>query len=91
MFSMLPIAEFPEVFEQCFGTPHGLGFAHAAAMFGVRHEAPANASAFTNAYQQALRQPGPSLIEARTNREENAALHRDIDEALAHILEDAAK
>ena len=91
VFSMLPIADYPEVFERFFGTPHGLGFRPAAEMFGARYAAPEDMEAFTEAYQSAIEHPGPSLIEARTDRSENAASHRDIDAAMAHILEDAAE
>ena len=35
IFSFLPIAEHADVFERCFGTPHGMTFEHAASLFGL--------------------------------------------------------
>src|SRR5690606_36179020 len=41
IFSFLPVAEAEGVpFEAVFGTPHGLGFEHAARMFGLPYARP---------------------------------------------------
>ncbi|MDX1546597.1 MAG: 2-succinyl-5-enolpyruvyl-6-hydroxy-3-cyclohexene-1-carboxylic-acid synthase [Rhodothermales bacterium] len=76
IFHFLPIARHEALFEPYFGTPHGLGFAHAAEMFGLPYARPATPAAFTAAYEAARQRDGASLIEVRTERAANAALHR---------------
>ncbi len=87
IFSFLPVAaDAPDVFERVFGTPHGLDFAHAAALFGLDYSAPATPTDFEKAYRDALARPGCSLIEVRTERTANAALHRDWLERVREAL-----
>ncbi|HEX2181465.1 MAG TPA: 2-succinyl-5-enolpyruvyl-6-hydroxy-3-cyclohexene-1-carboxylic-acid synthase [Rubrobacteraceae bacterium] len=78
IFSFLPVARHEEFFEPYFGTPQGLGFQHAAAMFGLRYERPETPPGFVEAYSAACGRDGPTLIEVRTDREENVALHRSL-------------
>ncbi len=86
IFHFLPIAPgsaasaslAPEAFEPFFGTPHGLGFAPAAEMFGLAYHAPQTAPAFERAFEAALASGASALIEVRTDRHANAALHRAI-------------
>ncbi len=75
IFSFLPIAKHPDVFEPYFGTPHGLSFAHAAALYGLEYDAPTTAAAFEAAYRAACERPGPTLLEVRTDRRDNRAVH----------------
>jgi 2-succinyl-5-enolpyruvyl-6-hydroxy-3-cyclohexene-1-carboxylate synthase len=83
IFSFLPVARHEAFFEPYFGTPQGIGFEHAATMFGLRYETPDTAPGFVEAYRAACDREGPTLIEVRTDREENVALHRGL---LAEIL-----
>ncbi len=76
IFSFLPVARHKEFFEPYFGTPQGLSFEHAAAMFGLDYEHPGMVSDFVKAYRAACDRNGPTLIEVKTDREENAELHR---------------
>jgi 2-succinyl-5-enolpyruvyl-6-hydroxy-3-cyclohexene-1-carboxylate synthase len=76
IFSFLPVAQHKGFFEPYFGTPQGLGFEHAAAMFGLGYEHPGTVSDFVEAYRAACDRKGPTLIEVRTDREENTKLHR---------------
>ena len=78
IFSFLPVARHEAFFEPYFGTPQGIGFEHSAAMFGLRYETPDTAPGFVEAYRAACEREGPSLIEVRTDREENVALHRGL-------------
>jgi 2-succinyl-5-enolpyruvyl-6-hydroxy-3-cyclohexene-1-carboxylate synthase len=78
IFSFLPVARHEEFFEPYFGTPQGLSFEHAAAMFGLEYESPRTAPDFVGAYRAACSRSGPNLIEVRTDREENVALHREL-------------
>ncbi|MGB3632723.1 MAG: 2-succinyl-5-enolpyruvyl-6-hydroxy-3-cyclohexene-1-carboxylic-acid synthase [Rubrobacteraceae bacterium] len=78
IFSFLPVAQQEKFFEPYFGTPHGLDFEQAAAMFGLEYERPDSVTGFTTAYKTACSRDTPSLIEVRTNREENVSLHRKL-------------
>ena len=78
IFSFLPVARHDKFFEPYFGTPHGLGFKEAAAMFGLDYEQPRSIVDFTQAYRAASSRATPTLIEVKTNRKENAVLHREL-------------
>jgi 2-succinyl-5-enolpyruvyl-6-hydroxy-3-cyclohexene-1-carboxylate synthase len=90
IFSFLPVSEHKPFFEPFFGTPQGVGFAPAAAMFGLRYESPETPKEFLSAYRASLSGDGPSLIEVRTDRDENVALHRRLlEETAAGTAEEA--
>jgi 2-succinyl-5-enolpyruvyl-6-hydroxy-3-cyclohexene-1-carboxylate synthase len=90
IFSFLPVSEHKPFFEPFFGTPQGVGFAPAAAMFGLRYESPETPQEFLSAYRAARSGDGPSLIEVRTDRDDNVALHRRLlEEAAAGMGEEA--
>ncbi len=82
IFSFLPVAEYPELFEQCFGAPHGLGFEEAARMFGLSYACPRSQPLFVQDYARALASGRSALIEVRTDRAENARAHREVQAAL---------
>lgn len=85
IFSFLPVAEHaPEVFERYFGTPHGLSFKAAAEMFGLDYWEVDAAVGLEAALRFAHAQEGSTLIEVRTDRAENRAVHA---RALARIVE----
>jgi 2-succinyl-5-enolpyruvyl-6-hydroxy-3-cyclohexene-1-carboxylate synthase len=87
IFSFLPVAEQTEHFEACFGTPHGMGFEYAARQFGLEYAKPKNLDAFRDEYRHAMRQPGTTLIEVTTNREDNLRVQRDLQAQIAAIVE----
>jgi 2-succinyl-5-enolpyruvyl-6-hydroxy-3-cyclohexene-1-carboxylate synthase len=90
IFSFLPVSEHKPFFEPFFGTPQGVGFAPAAAMFGLRYESPETPQKFLSAYRASRSGDGPSLIEVRTDRDDNVALHRRLlEEAAAGVGEEA--
>ncbi len=78
IFSFLPVARQKEYFEPYFGTPQGLDFENAARMFGLRYAHPETVPSFAEAYGEACDLDEPTLIEVRTDREENVVLHRDL-------------
>lgn len=78
IFSFLPVARHKEFFEPYFGTPQGLSFEHAAEMFDLGYEHPRSATEFVETYRAACDRNGPTLIEVRTDREENSELHRKL-------------
>lgn len=88
IFSFLPIARHTEMFEAFFGTPHGLEFAHAAAMFGLGYTAPRTLLELAQAYRSACASPGATLIEVRTERPRTYARWQALETALADIRND---
>jgi 2-succinyl-5-enolpyruvyl-6-hydroxy-3-cyclohexene-1-carboxylate synthase len=86
IFSFLPVARHKAFFEPYFGTPQGLTFEHAAAMFALDYEHTGTVSGFVEAYRAACARNGPALIEVRTDREMNVAVHRRLLEALSAEL-----
>ena len=83
IFSFLPVARHKAFFEPYFGTPQGLSFEHAAAMFGLKYELLRSATSFVEVYRVACARNAPTLIEVRTDREENVALHRELLEEIS--------
>ena len=78
IFSFLPVAEHKEFFEPYFGTPQGVGFEPAAEMFGLQYERPETTEEFVEFYSKACARDSSTLIEVRTDREENVRLHGDL-------------
>ncbi len=78
IFSFLPIAKSTATFEPYFGTPHGLNFSHAAAMFGIDYFHPQASDEFINIYRQALASSHSTLIEVTTDRAKNWQFHQDL-------------
>jgi 2-succinyl-5-enolpyruvyl-6-hydroxy-3-cyclohexene-1-carboxylate synthase len=76
IFSFLPIAKSTEIFEPYFGTPHGLDFAYAAAMFKLDYYHPQTSDGFIRDYTQALEIDRSAIIEVTTDRAENVELHQ---------------
>ncbi len=89
IFSFLPVSGHESFFEPFFGTPQGVGFGHAAAMFGLRYDGPETTEEFLSAYRTARTGGGPSLIEVRTDRDENVAVHRRLLEEVASGMGEA--
>ncbi len=78
IFSFLPVAQFKEVFEKYFGTPHHLTFESAANLFGLGYEAPNSMEQFAEVYQKACQNKKTTLIEIKTDRQENYRLHQQL-------------
>lgn len=84
IFHFLPQAGFPEHFERHWGTPHGLDFVSLARAFGIEAERVETRAALAAAVAAAP--AGPRLLEVRTDRSANFALHRRLREAVAAAL-----
>lgn len=67
IFDIMPIAS-AEVKARYFTAAHEDDFAHAAAQFGWRYQAPQDLPSAQAAYQAALTQAGPTLLEIQTLR-----------------------
>jgi 2-succinyl-5-enolpyruvyl-6-hydroxy-3-cyclohexene-1-carboxylate synthase len=91
IFSFLPQAAHPAYFEQLFGTPHGLDFAPAAALYGARYTRAECADSLRAAVVAGVSGRGLHLVEMRTDRARNVALHRDAWAAVGAALDVAAE
>ncbi len=104
IFDFLPVAGteaahapdgvFPgeDVYTRHIATPTGLDFAQAAALYGLEHERVADVLAFRAALERELTQRPwrAGIIEVRTHRTANVALHRRAWEAVAGVLDGGA-
>ena len=86
IFSFLPIAQFEDIFDRYFGTPHNLDFEGAARMFGLGHARPSSKSAFVEAYKAAAKKQKSTLIEVVTQRKENYDLHVALQKEISSKL-----
>jgi 2-succinyl-5-enolpyruvyl-6-hydroxy-3-cyclohexene-1-carboxylate synthase len=77
IFSLLPQAALTDPFERVFGTPHGVDLAHVAAAHGL----PYTLLESMGELPKALRGEGLRIVEARTDRNANAALHARLRDA----------
>ncbi|MFC1557033.1 2-succinyl-5-enolpyruvyl-6-hydroxy-3-cyclohexene-1-carboxylic-acid synthase [candidate division KSB1 bacterium] len=78
IFSFLPIAEYEDVFEQYFGTPHDYNFSGLASAFNIDYYHPAANSELIDVYRNAVKNGSPALIEVTIDRKENAELHKTL-------------
>jgi 2-succinyl-5-enolpyruvyl-6-hydroxy-3-cyclohexene-1-carboxylate synthase len=76
IFHFLPVAGEGAEFAEHVATPHGLDFAHAAALYGLEH----SVATTPDELRAALGRPG--IVEVRTEREANVALHRAVWDAV---------
>jgi 2-succinyl-5-enolpyruvyl-6-hydroxy-3-cyclohexene-1-carboxylate synthase len=83
-----PDASSPEqdLYTAHVATPTGLDFADAARLYGLSHERPSDVPSFRAALERALAAESSCIVEVRTHRGENVALHqrvwRDVADAL---------
>jgi 2-succinyl-5-enolpyruvyl-6-hydroxy-3-cyclohexene-1-carboxylate synthase len=75
IFSFLSQASLPQYFEHLFGTPHGLDFEPAAALYSACFTRAASWEAFAAAVRAGLT-GGLHIVEVRTERAANVAQHR---------------
>jgi 2-succinyl-5-enolpyruvyl-6-hydroxy-3-cyclohexene-1-carboxylate synthase len=83
IFEFLPIAGERDAFEDHVATPHGLHFAHAAALYGCGYEHVRTVRELRDGLERALGGPATTILEVRTDRAENLALHRALAAAVA--------
>ena len=86
IFSFLPIAKSTKIFDTYFGTPHGVNFSHAAAMFGIDYYHPQTSDELIRDYQQALANHRSAVIEVTTDRSDNLQLHQALDREIQQQL-----
>lgn len=91
IFSFLPQHNYPEHFEELFGTPHGLTFKPAADLYGLSYAKASSWDEFKAAVTASFSVEGTSIIEVQGDRERNLALHGEVSEAvLATVRKQAA-
>ena len=83
IFSFLPQADYQDVFEPYFGTPHGLTFHAAAEMYGLHYSLADDWETFDRSVRESLSGNGTVLIEVPGDRERNVVLHRQVWEAVS--------
>jgi 2-succinyl-5-enolpyruvyl-6-hydroxy-3-cyclohexene-1-carboxylate synthase len=89
IFHFLPVAGETDAFEEHVATPHGLDFAHAAALYGCDFKRPTTLGELREAVQASIpARAQTTVIEVRTDRVHNLELHRRAaDAALASVRE----
>jgi 2-succinyl-5-enolpyruvyl-6-hydroxy-3-cyclohexene-1-carboxylate synthase len=88
IFHFLPVAGQRDAFEEHVATPHGLDFADAARLYGTGYRLVGSVGELEGAISDALGADATTIIEVRTSREENLALHRRVAEAVLEALGD---
>ncbi|WP_043934016.1 2-succinyl-5-enolpyruvyl-6-hydroxy-3-cyclohexene-1-carboxylic-acid synthase [Bacillus sp. EB01] len=78
IFSFLPQSNDKKNFELLFGTPTGLDFSHAAALYGGAFTRVETLVDFKNAMMKSREVRGLKIIEVMSDRETNTADHRRI-------------
>jgi 2-succinyl-5-enolpyruvyl-6-hydroxy-3-cyclohexene-1-carboxylate synthase len=86
IFHFLPVAGERDAFEEHVATPHGLDFSTAAQLYACDYERPRSVEALHGAVERGLRAPSTTILEVRTDREENLELHRRVTEAVRAAL-----
>jgi 2-succinyl-5-enolpyruvyl-6-hydroxy-3-cyclohexene-1-carboxylate synthase len=86
IFSFLPQSAHDEHFEELFGTPHGLHFEPAAALYGARYSSAHDSASLKKCLPDAIAGKGLHIIEIETDRVRNVGLHRDVWDAVAADL-----
>ncbi len=82
-----PDAGLPAHFEELFGTPHGIDLGPLVTALGAEHRAVA-AGGLRAALEASLGAPGLRVLELRTDRARNVALHREAAAAVAAALDE---
>lgn len=78
IFRRLPVASFDPPFTDLFVTPHGLDFAHAAAMYGIDYVRADDATAVYEAVGAAMRDRRTRIIEVMTDGAHDEARHQGV-------------
>ena len=86
IFNFLAVSREGADFERHIATPHGLDFSHAAALYGCGHRRVEDPRQLRPAVESAIAGGKTTLIEVRTHRENNVALHRRVWERVAAAL-----
>jgi 2-succinyl-5-enolpyruvyl-6-hydroxy-3-cyclohexene-1-carboxylate synthase len=86
IFDFLPVSGQTDAFEEHVATPHGLDLEQMAALYGCGYERPANIDGLRAAVKRSIASDETNIIEVRTDRERNLALHRRVERAVLQLL-----
>jgi 2-succinyl-5-enolpyruvyl-6-hydroxy-3-cyclohexene-1-carboxylate synthase len=86
IFHFLAVAGESDAFEEHVATPHGLEFSVAASLYGCAYERPRDVDQLRATVERSLAADVATIIEVRTNRERNLALHRRVSDAVSASL-----
>jgi 2-succinyl-5-enolpyruvyl-6-hydroxy-3-cyclohexene-1-carboxylate synthase len=88
IFDFLPVSKThpPNEFVQHVATPHGLDFAHAAALFGCGYEVASTVEHFRAALGRALSADRTSIVAVHTDRGANVELHAAVWQEVAQSV-----
>jgi 2-succinyl-5-enolpyruvyl-6-hydroxy-3-cyclohexene-1-carboxylate synthase len=78
IFHFLPVAQFPDNFEEYFATPHGLNFEKAAELFDLGCFHPKSPAEFIESYQNIKASYKSAIIEITCDRNQNLNDHKKI-------------
>jgi 2-succinyl-5-enolpyruvyl-6-hydroxy-3-cyclohexene-1-carboxylate synthase len=90
IFHFLPVEREGADFEEHVATPHGVDFAHAAALYGCEHERVADPESFRAALDRALAADAVTIVEVSTERTANVELHRRVWQAVLQSVRTGA-
>ncbi len=97
IFSFLPQAAtidpglgLPDAYEELFGTPHGVEFGPIVVALGADHRI-VEPGALRGALADSIGAPGVRVLEMRTERNRNVALHREAASVVARALDSLAE
>jgi 2-succinyl-5-enolpyruvyl-6-hydroxy-3-cyclohexene-1-carboxylate synthase len=90
IFDFLPVSGEGADYVEHVATPHGLDFAHAAALFGLDYELAETVEHFREALGRALGAARTSIVAVRTDRAANVALHGAVWDEVARSVRGAA-
>jgi 2-succinyl-5-enolpyruvyl-6-hydroxy-3-cyclohexene-1-carboxylate synthase len=92
IFDFLPVRDAApaDAYTEHIATPHGLDFAHAAALYGCGYETADGIDGFRGALERALGAERSAIVRVPTERPANVALHREVWDAVARSVRDAA-
>jgi 2-succinyl-5-enolpyruvyl-6-hydroxy-3-cyclohexene-1-carboxylate synthase len=82
IFHFLPVAGEQDAFEEHVATPHGLDFAAAATLYGCDYELVGTLEELMRALSAALAAGGTTIVEARSDRSGNRALHHRLEQSV---------
>lgn len=87
IFEFLPLAGIDRAtFEEHVATPPGIDLADAARLYDCDHDLPADLPAFHTTLDAALASDRTTIIEVRTERAANVALHRQVWAAVSAAI-----
>ena len=88
IFDFLPVSRTQPraAYVDHVATPHGLDFAHAAALYGCGYERAGDVEGFRAALERALAAERSTIVRVGTDRSANVALHAEVWDAVSRSV-----